>query len=108
MKHIQYDGTDADILKKRFTALKPETVDRLCQWLTDNNAVIDAHDCYDAQSGWQGTEFKIGKADLSCNGYCLRNSNVELFLNGGQDPMWYNFWQPEYEEARKWQESNAT
>ena len=89
MKHIRYNGKDTSILKKRFTELKPETIEKLCQWLTDNNAVIDADDCYDAQSGWRGTSFKIGKADLSCNGYCLKNSNVELFLQGGKNDMWY-------------------
>ena len=100
MKHIQYDCNDAEALKKRFTKLESSTIDRLCQFLKDKEKVVDAIDCYDAQSGWQGTEFKIGKADLSCNGYCLINSNVELFLNGGQDPMWYSFWQEEYKEAR--------
>ena len=89
MKHIQYDGGDADVLKERFTELRAETVDKLCQWLRDNKAVVDAIDCFDSRSGWQGTEFKIGNADLSCNGYCLSNSSVELFLSGGQNPMWY-------------------
>lgn len=104
MKHIQYNHTDAEALKKRFTELVPETVDRLCEWLKDNNAVVDAEDCYDARSGWSGVEFRIGKANLSLNGYCLSNSQVELFLNGGKNPDWYHFWEPEYKEAKEWQE----
>jgi hypothetical protein len=106
MKKIEYNGHDADVLKNRFTQLKPETIDRLCEWLIKNNAIIDANDCYDAQSGWKGTNFIVGHADLSLNGYCLSNSSVELFLNGGQDPMWYNRHQPEFEEAKRWVAAN--
>ena len=107
MKHIQYDGNDAEEIKKRFKILKHQIVDRLCVWLLENNEVVDAIDCYDSQSGWQGTDFKIGKANLSFNGYCLSNSSVELFLNGGKDPKWFNFWEPEYDEAKKWLASNG-
>ena len=106
MKRILYDGSDAVELKKRFLNLKPELIDRLCKWLTDNDEFIDADDCFDAQSGWRGTNFTIGKANLSCNGYCLRNENIELFLAGGQSTLWYNFWEPEFRMAKEWQEKN--
>lgn len=98
MKHIQYDCNDFELLKKRFTVLKSKTIDKLCKWLKDNNAIIDADDCYDAQSGWQGTDFKIGNANLSLNGYCLTNGSVKLFLKGGKDKRWYCFYDKEYKE----------
>ncbi len=98
MKHIQYDCNDAELLKKRFTELKSKTIDKLCKWLKDNNDIIDADDCYDSQSGWQGTNFKIGNADLSLNGYCLTDENVLLFLSGNKDKRWYNFYDKEYKE----------
>lgn len=106
MKHIQYDHEDAIRIKNRFIRLNQDLIDQLCQWLKENNAVIDAIDCYDSQSGWSGTDFMIGKANLALNGYCLRDENIELFINGGQDPQWYHFYEPEYEEAKKWKEEN--
>ena len=42
MKHIQYNYNDAELLRDRFTELREDTIHRLCQWLEDNNAVVDA------------------------------------------------------------------
>lgn len=110
MKHIRYDCNDASLIKQRFRILNPETVDRLCKYLKRKNQVIDAIDCYDGQSGWEGTDFKIGNANLSFNGYCLRNSTVEYFLNKGQGPAWYNWYNgngdPEFLPALKWARKN--
>lgn len=90
MKRIKYDGNDVELLKKRFSfRVTPENIEKLCEWLIKNNETIDAGDCYDGQSGWQGTNFRIGKADLSLNGYCLSDSQIELFLNGGTNKMWF-------------------
>ena len=90
MKRIQYDGNDAELLKKRFSfRVNPENIEKLCEWLLKNNETIDADDCYDGQSGWQGTNFRIGKADLSLNGYCLSNEQVEMFLRGDSNRMWF-------------------
>lgn len=89
-KQIKYDGNDSDLLKKRFPqSLKPETIDRLCKWLLENNESVIVTDCYDGASGWQGVNFVIGKADLSCNGYCLSDSQIEKFLKGETNKMWY-------------------
>ena len=107
MKHIEYDFNDSDLLKQRFSKLESNTIDKLCKWLKENNQVINANDCYDTQSGWLGTDFMIGKANLSCNGYCLSNSAVEKFINGEQDPMWYRFYDKEFEVAKAWVASHS-
>ena len=83
MKHIQYDCADFEEIKKRFSwKLSDETIKKLCNYLKENEKIIDAIDCYDCQSGWEGTKFKIGDIDLSGNGYCLSDSSVLQFLNG--------------------------
>ena len=108
MKHVQYDHNDSELLKQRFVSkLESGTIDRLCKWLKENNQVINAIDCYDGQSGWRGTDFMIGKANLSCNGYCLSNSAVEKFINGEQDPMWYRFYDEEFGVAKAWVASHS-
>ena len=100
LKNIQYDCNDSQLLKSRFSKLESETIDKLCLWLKEHNKVIMANDCYDSQSGWRGTDFMIGNANLSINGYCLSNSEVEKFLKGEQNPSWYHFYDPEYEIAK--------
>lgn len=87
--HVQYSGFDACLLKSRFNMLRPDTIDRLCSRLTSNNQTIEVVNFYDYQSGWFGTHFKLGKVDLSCNGFCLSNPQVELFLHGGIYPNWF-------------------
>lgn len=106
MKHIQYDCNDAEELKKQFVAIDKETIERLCNWLKENNSVVDVIDCFDSQSGWQGEDFFIGKANLSLNGYCLTTKQIEAFLNNEKVPSWYCFYQEEYEEAVEWQNKN--
>jgi hypothetical protein len=105
---IEYEYNDAELLIRKFTQLEKETIINLCQWLKDNNKVVITEDCYDSQSGWEGIDFYIDKANLSCNGYCLRDNDVNLFIKGGQNPQWYYFWNEEYEMAKKWQENNKT
>jgi len=106
MEKVTYNHTDVDAIKDRFSNINPETIDRLCLWLEDNSSEVVTKECYDSQSGWHGVNFFIGMADLSCNGYCLSSKNIDLFISGGQDPMWYYFYQPEFNEAKKWQEEN--
>lgn len=90
LKRIEYDGNDAELLKRRFPqSLKPETIDQLCKWLIENNEVIDADDCYDGASGWQGVNFMVRNANLSINGYCLRDDQVLKFIAGENNPRWY-------------------
>jgi len=98
MKHIEYDYSDAENLKKRFSKINPKLIDDLCLVLKEKDEKINAIDCYDGQSGWQGTNFKIGNADLSMNGYCLTEASIKLFIDGGQNKMWYNFYDKEYKE----------
>lgn len=102
MKMIEYNGNDAEALKRRLAVIKPELIDRLCLWLLANKTTVIIDDCYDGGSGWQGANVMIGRANLSKNGYCLTNEDIELFLNGGQNPMWYHFWQEEFKMAQEW------
>lgn len=101
MNCIEYDGNDYELIKKRFKMLSHQTIHSLCEFLKENNTVVIAEDTFDGASGWSGTHFKIGNADLSCNGYCLNNEAVEHFLNGGQNIMWYSQHDPEYKELEK-------
>lgn len=78
---VIYDHTDILEIKRRFNDLKDETVERLCEWLKDNNETIKAEDCYDTQSGWYGVNFIVRGEDLSINGYCLSNKTVNEFIN---------------------------
>ena len=103
---IEYNFNDAELLIKKFKQLKKETIINLCEWLKKNNKVVITEDCYDARSGWEGIDVYIDKANLSCNGYCLRDSEIELFISGGQSTSWYYFWDKEYDIAKKWQEDN--
>jgi hypothetical protein len=85
MKRIEYDGNDINLLKSRFSfRVKEETIEKLCYWLLRNNETIDVDDCYDGQSGWQGTHIYIKGEDLSLNGYCLSDNTIENFLNKQQ------------------------
>lgn len=105
MKNIQYDHSDYEEIKKRFgSKLSNNTIEILCNYLKENNAVIDAKDCYDSQSGWSGVDFFIGNANLSLNGYCLSEASVLSYLNGEQNPMWYHISDDEYKTAKAWQE----
>lgn len=90
MKHIQYDGTDLDNIKLRFTRISPNVLKRLFEWLKINNEVLDVDDCYDGASGWQGSDFKILGANLSYNGYCLDDKSIEMFLSGEIDKRWFS------------------
>ena len=106
-KHVQYEHTDFNYIKKQFgSSISDTVIERLCDHLNENNMVIDAIDCYDYQSGWSGTNFKIGKADLSFNGYCLIESSVLQYLNGEQNPMWYHTYDEEYKIASEWVSKN--
>jgi hypothetical protein len=52
----------------------------LTRYLEKNEQTIEAVDCYDSQSGWNGTHYYLEGTDLSKNGYCFNSYNVEHFL----------------------------
>lgn len=99
MKDVVYSCEDAEHIKKDFRNLSEDVVDRLCEWLKSHNQLVIANACADAGSGWQGSSFKIGTADLSGNGYCLSDESINSFLNGEIKSSWYRVGSEQYERA---------
>lgn len=101
MERVTYDHTQADELKERFPYVSPHIIDRLCDYLGENALAVEAQKCSDAQSGWTGDHLFIGKINLSLNGYCLSDDNIDLFLAGGHDPKWYMVTDKESKEPKR-------
>ncbi|MCR9263307.1 MAG: hypothetical protein NXH86_04075 [Flavobacteriaceae bacterium] len=101
LKHIEYEWRDANLLKERFIKISPKILDELCKSLKRKRKKVQAIDCYDGASGWYGTDFMIGRANLSYNGYCLSDDSIKTYISGGQDKMWYNISDPEYKKLSK-------
>lgn len=89
-----------------FSKIESDTFEILCDWLKDNNKTVVTKDCYDGGSGWFGTDFMIGKANLSLNGYCLSDKSILDFVSGLERCEWYNFYDEEY-KAIKLKQNNT-
>ena len=93
---ILYNGTDSEHLKRKYHWLNPVTIDLLCEHLEETNKELKIIPCYDAQSGWHGEDWMIGRANLAYNGYCLNDNSILKYIGGGHDNKWYRFYDPEY------------
>ena len=86
MNTKKYTFKDILEFKKKFGfSLKENTINRLFTYMEKNNKVIESSKCYDSQSGWYGYDLYIDSFNLSVNGYCLRDSVVDEFLNKNEN-----------------------
>jgi len=80
LNHWKYDKNDKDHFVKNFCAIDEDLADRLCKYLAAENKTVDVEECFDGASCWSGYHFIVDGKDLSLNGYCFSEIELDYFL----------------------------
>ncbi len=84
LKNWEYDYNDSELFVRNFKSISTGLALRLCNYLKNENKIVNVNECYDAQSGWRGTHFIINNDDLSANGYCFSSHSLDTFLKNNK------------------------